>query len=217
MTKRIRVLARATSGAALLSLGLLTVGCSEMGGGMGSDFSGLGSTGMKRQNMCAKNDVTSQEALEIGRRVLAKQGFRLKSVDSDQLRIETQPTEQSVRGGEGRIRDSVVKMPNRVRRTATLEFSTRGEDLQAWCQVKIERLETADFRVFQQQRNSEDAPLQTPIDREAATTAKQNTVWSGAGRDESMEREILADLHDRIQAYKTAKEGKKAATTEPAK
>jgi len=179
----------------------LAAGCSEMG----SDFSGIGYTGFKRQTMCAKSDVTVEQAMDLGRRVLAQQGFRLKSVDKDEMRIETHPFEQTARGGEGRLRDSVVKVPNRVRRTATLEFSTRGDDLQAYCQVKLERLETADHRVFAQQRQFDDAPTQTPIEREGATTARQNTVWSSAGRDEAMEREILADLHERIQALRTAK------------
>jgi hypothetical protein len=204
---------------AVVSMGLavvLVAGC-EGGGLGGGDFSGLGYTGFKPQVMCAKGDVTTDQAMELARRVLAKEGFRLKSVDKDQLRIETQPSEQTVRGGEGRLRDTVVKVPNRVRRTATLEFSDRGDELRAFCQVKIERLETGDFRVFAQQRQFNDVPTETPIDREAATTARQNTVWSSAGRDEAMEREILADLHDRVQAVKAQKEAKQAPATEPAK
>jgi hypothetical protein len=165
--------------------------------------------------MCPKADVSTDKIMELGQRVLAKQGFRLKSVDRDELRIETHPAEQLARGGEGRIRDTVMKVPNRVRRTASLEFSTRGDDIQAFCQVKMERLDTSDYRVFAQQRESSDAPTQTPIDREGATTPRQNQVWSSAGRDESMEREILADLHDRIQALRPNRESKPAA--EPSK
>jgi hypothetical protein len=189
-------------------IGLVSA-CSDMG----SDLGGIGYTGYKHQILCPKAGLTSDEALEIGRRVLAKQGFRLKSLDKDQLRIETQPVEATMRGGEGRIRDSVVKVPNRVRRSATLEFSNRGEDLEAYCQVKMERLDTSDYRVFAQQRQSEDAPVETPIDREGATTARQNQVWSSAGRDESMEREILSEVHDRLVNLKAGKEAKQAPTS----
>ncbi|MBN1344770.1 MAG: hypothetical protein JXQ73_18905 [Phycisphaerae bacterium] len=190
-------------------IGLIATGC-DWGGGSG--FGGAGYTGHKRQIMCPSGDVRPVEAMALGQRVLAKHGFSIKSSDADSLTIETHANEKVVRGGEGRVRDSVVKVPNRVRRTASLEFSSKGENLEAWCQVKMERLTTADYRVFASQRQFEDAPTQTPIEGEGATTAKQNTVWTSAGRDESMEREILADLRQRIQTLRQ----KKQETPQPA-
>jgi hypothetical protein len=197
------------SGACALAA-VIGAGCESSGLG------GVGYTGYKRQIMCPVQDVKPANAMELGRRVLAKNGFRIKNVDMDSLTIETYPTEQTVRGQEGRLRDTVVKVPNRVRRTATLEFSTRGGDLQAWCQVKIERLTTADHRVFAQQRQFEDAPTQTPIDREGATTEQQNTVWTSAGRDDSLEQLILSELRDRIQILRKRSLEKEATQPSPA-
>ncbi len=179
----------------------LAIGCEMEGGGFGG-LGGVGYTGHKRQIMCPSSDIKPADALTIGRRVLASHGFRVKTVDADSMAIETRPSEKTVRGSEGRLRDAVVKMPNRVRRTASLEFTNRSGDLQAWCQVKIERLSTADHRVFAQQRQFDDTPTRTPIDGEGATTAEQNTVWTSAGRDEAMERTILSDIRQRIQTLR---------------
>ena len=183
---------------------VLTVGCSTGG----SDFAGIGYTGHKKQVMCPATDIKMDQAMALGRRVLASHGLRVKTVDMDQYSLETFASEKTVRGGEGRLRDAVVKMPNRVRRTALLEFTTRGGDLQAWCQVKMERQSTADHRVWQRQREFDDAPVETPIERDGATTAKQNTVWTSAGRDESLERQILSDLRQRIQNLRQRKRSK---------
>ncbi len=190
----------------------LAAGC-DMGGGSG--FGGIGYTGHKRRIMCPAGDVKVAEAMALGKRVLAKHGFRIKTVDADGLSIETHPSEKIERGQEGRIRDSVVRLPNRVRRTASLEFSTRGDELEAWCQVKKERLTTADHRVFARQRQFDDTPTETPIDGEGATTAKQNTVWTSAGRDAGMESEILSDLRERIQRYRQRKQEQQAEPKKP--
>lgn len=198
--------------AALVSAGVcaaLTIGCDM--GTSGSRFGGIGYTGYKRDIMCPLSDVKMAEALALGRRVLANHGFRVKSADVDNYSIETYPNEKTERGNEGRIRDG-LKLPNRVRRTASLEFAKRGSDMEAWCQVKIDRLTTSDHRVWAGQREFDDVPTQTPIDREAATTDKQNTVWTSAGRDESMEREILSDLRNRIQLLRQKRQ---AQQTQP--
>ncbi len=182
---------------------LLVAGGCESGVG---NFGGIGYTGYKRQIMCRVDEVKSANAMALAQRVLAKHGFRIKEADVDAMSIETHPTEKTERGTDGRLRSAVVKLPNRVRRTASLEFSRRGDDLQAWCRVKLERLSTADHRVFSQQRQFEDAPTQTPIERDAATTPRQNTVWSSAGRDQAMEQAILSDLRQRIQRLRKFKE-----------
>jgi len=174
---------------------LLVAGCDMESSG----FGGIGYTGHKRQIMCPATDIKDDVAMALGRRVLASHGFKVKTADVDSMTIETFASEKTVRGGEGRLRDSVVKLPNRVRRTASLEFSKRGGDLQAWCQVKLERQTTADHRVWARQRQFDDAPTETPIEREGATTDSQNTVWSSAGRDQSLEHQILSDLRKRIQ------------------
>lgn len=195
---------------ACVSAGILAgvmIGC-DMGGGGG--LSGIGTTSYKRQIMCPLSDIKTSEAMALGRRVLANHGFRIKTIDVDRMSIETFANEKVVRGGTGRLRESLVKLPNRVRRTASLEFAKRGGDLEAWCQIKMERLSTADHRIWARNREFEDSPTQTPIDGEGATTDKQNTVWTSAGRDEAMERQVMSDVRNRIQLLRKKRQAKQA-------
>ena len=46
-------------------------------------------------------------------------------------------------------------------------------------------------------RSGSDSPASTPIEREAATTDRQNTVWETIHRDRSSERRILAIIGER--------------------
>ena len=43
----------------------------------------------------------------------------------------------------------------------------------------------------------DDVPNDTAIDRDAATTKEQNTVWEPVGRDKSAERIIVQAILDR--------------------
>jgi hypothetical protein len=60
-----------------------------------------------------------------------------------------------------------------------------------YCQVTIQQQTTEAYRMFQQDRELSDAPGQTAIERDAATTTEQNTVWRNVRRDKAAERRIL--------------------------
>jgi hypothetical protein len=102
--------------------------------------------------------------------------------------------EYDQKGGTGRLRDATLNYRNRLRRRATLWISAAEPGAVAKCQVRTQRLDTADHRVFEQQQQFNDLPNSTPIDREAATTTDQNQAWSEMQRDRQMERELLQVL-----------------------
>ncbi len=139
----------------------------------------------------------------------AEQAFRehfriARSTSSAAVLVElrSEPTDSLQRGGTGRLRDEVLAVPNRVRRTAVLRLSRQGEQLWASCQVLQQRLDTSDVEMFHQERQRQDFPTDTPIDQQALT-AEQEAVWTDIGRDLALEREILASLIERLTAARS--------------
>ncbi len=60
-----------------------------------------------------------------------------------------------------------------------------------YCKVVVQEQTTEAHRMFRQEHRASDIPADTPIDREAATTIRQNTVWRTIRRDKAAERRIL--------------------------
>ena len=178
---------------ACLLAAALAGGCSdakerdvEMGGGRESGWSQMQLPG-----------VTRDAAYEAGVYAV-QQWFRLAETSADSAVIRSATEEYEQKGGTGRIRDSAVGYRNRMRRTATLVVRPLGEGCVAKCRVQVERLDTADHRVFRRNDQFGDVPNETPIDREAAVSAKQDQVWTPMPRDRQLEREILNVLREQV-------------------
>ena len=77
-------------------------------------------------------------------------------------------------------------------RSAKSASSKRG-----FCQIRLERQDTADVEMFRQDRRREDTPTHTPLDDESATP-EQSAVWTVVGRDAELEREVVASLIERL-------------------
>jgi len=120
-----------------------------------------------------------------------KQWFRVAEASPVDGQVRSVTTEYEQRGGTGRIRDTALKFPNRLRRTATLYVQPWGEGSVVHCVVDVQRLDTADHRVFRDMERFDDYPTDTPIDREAGVTAAQDQVWTDLPRDVQLERDIL--------------------------
>lgn len=105
-------------------------------------------------------------------------------------------TEYTQEGGTDRIRD-VIGFRNRMRRTGSLTVQPFGEGTRVACRVDRERLDTADHRVFRQNRSLNDLPNQTPIERDAGLMASQEQVWTRLSRDRPLEMDILDLIRDR--------------------
>jgi len=138
-------------------------------------------------------NVSSDAAFNAG--LLAMhQYFHQVEVARPQRRLESEMVEYDQKGGTGRFRDTALNFKNRMRRKATLWITDSGNGCIARCQVRRQRLDTADHRLFQQQQQFNDLPNTTPIDRDAATTTSQNQAWTEMSRDRKMERELLQVL-----------------------
>ncbi len=142
-------------------------------------------------------NVSQDEAYAASRYAMG-QWFRIVTEDPIRGYLESAYEEGTQRGGTGRMRDAAVNYPNRVRRRAMMRVEPRGSGCSVQCRVAVQRLDTADHRVFRQNDQFGDVPNQTPIDRDAGTTAQQNQVWTDLPRETSREREILALVRERV-------------------
>ena len=126
-----------------------------------------------------------------------KQWFRVEEVSQPNGQIKSVMMEYNQRGGTERIRD-VVKFPNRMRHQARVVVLEQGPDTLVRCAVMVQRLDTADRRVFRDQDRFTDYPNDTPIDRDAGVTANQSEVWTDLPRDRQLESDILGVVKNRV-------------------
>lgn len=115
-------------------------------------------------------------------------------------RIISPMVEYSQRGGTERIRDSAFRPTNRMRRQGTLIVAPSGNGSVALCEIRVQRLDTADQRAFQQHREFDDVPNETPIERDAGVSGSQTESWTDMPRDSKLERDILQIIFNRVKA-----------------
>lgn len=145
--------------------------------------------------------VPTDRAFDAGL-IAMRQYFNHVDATRAEGRLTSGWAEYDQKGGTGRFRDTALNFRNRMRRRATLWISSAESGAVAKCQVRTQRLDTADHRAFQQQQQFNDLPNSTPIDRDAGTTTEQNQAWTDMQRDRQMERELLqvllniATIHD---------------------
>jgi hypothetical protein len=72
-----------------------------------------------------------------------------------------------------------------------------GNDVNVYCKVVVQEQTTETHRMFAQDSTLSDVPHDTAIDRDAATTTQQNTVWRTVQRDKAAERRILEAVLER--------------------
>jgi hypothetical protein len=129
--------------------------------------------------------------------VLQREFGRL-TVDRERRKIVSQPSEYSAVGESGTARD-LVGARSRMRRTATFVAVPRGGGTAARLRVDVERQDTAHRASHPPDAyRLSDSPAYTPIERDAATTARQNTVWVKVRRDLRLERALLGELRERF-------------------
>jgi hypothetical protein len=187
----------------LLITATLAVGCSQS---MSEDLGLARNDGWSQLPLSTTPKDAALEAAVYA----AKQWFKIEDVSTEQGVVRTAATEYDQKGGTGRIRDSAIQYRNRMRRTATIVVSPRGGGCIAKCVVRVERLDTADHRVFQDNQRFTDYPTATPIDRDASLSAKQDQAWTPMPRDRSLEMQILDVIRSRLSGDQSA------ATSAPA-
>ncbi len=90
-----------------------------------------------------------------------------------------------------------ISSRNRLRRVAEVRIRQTGKQVEAGCTVLVQEQTTNMHRLFAGQQSANDTFNDTPIDRDAATTSSQNTVWRTIRRDRVAERAILAGISAR--------------------
>jgi hypothetical protein len=166
-------------------------GCSEMGG---TDLGGERSEGWSQAVL---PNVPRDRAFDAGVHAL-RQWFRVEEVSRADGVARTALSEYDQMGGTGRIRDTAIGFRNRMRHQATLTVTPQGPGSVVKCMVNVERLDTADHRVFRDQQQFQDYPTETPIDRDAAISTSQDQVWTPMPRDRKLEQEILDVVRNRV-------------------
>ncbi|MBI5865420.1 MAG: hypothetical protein HZB38_13120 [Planctomycetes bacterium] len=169
----------------VLGIGILALGL-MLSAGCASDVDRQ----MATREITADADTTFASAVSVMRR-----DFDRLNIDRTARTITAEPQEFTTRSDSGTTRD-LIRAPSKLRRVATLSVRPRGED-RAQVRLRIDRQREDTTRVEQSQPGQyrlSDAPGYTPIERDAATSTRQNSVWTNIGRDNVLEREMLGEL-----------------------
>lgn len=122
-------------------------------------------------------------------------GYRIDRRDVSSGVLTAQPA-----SGEGRERSGPrplrLSSRNITRRVAEVQVESAGETVSVYCQVLVQEQTTQAYRLLAHEQRGSDTPTDTAIDRDAATTTEQNTVWRTVRRDRDGERRILAAIAD---------------------
>ena len=89
------------------------------------------------------------------------------------------------------------RLQDRYRRVVELRITSTPDVVKVYCKVAIEAQATRAHLIYSLAGRGDDLPGQTAIDRDAATTTEQNTVWAIVRRDKTAERAILAAIVER--------------------
>lgn len=115
-------------------------------------------------------------------------------IDRAARRIDSNPQEYTTQTESGTSRDW-VKGGTNMRRTARLVVAPKGDASIVRLRIDREREDVSVRQAYVGETGRlSDSPSQTPIERDAATTTRQNATWVAAGRDGRLEREILEQL-----------------------
>jgi len=127
-----------------------------------------------------------------------KQWFKVDYASPVDGEVRSSTMEYDQKGGTDRLRDAAIKYKNRMRRTAVLVVQEDGTEAVVRCAVQVQRLDTADYRVFSDQNRFVDYPNETPIDRGAGASQSQTQVWTDMPRDRQLEQDILSVVRSRV-------------------
>lgn len=137
--------------------------------------------------------ITRDAAYDAGLKAM-QQWFKIAEASKVDGQIRSVTTEYEQKGGTGRIRDAALGFKNRMRRTATIYVEGEGQGSVARCVVEVQRLDTAEYRTFQDNDRFDDTANQTPIDRDASVRTTKDQVWTDMPHDRQLEGDILSVL-----------------------
>ena len=138
-------------------------------------------------------------ALDDAEAALIELGYKIERRDPAEGVITTQPVE--AQAGLDSTRPASLSSRGEARRIVEVRVQNDGGVTKVFCKVLIQEQTTQAHRMFASDRSGSDTPGDfTPINRDAATTTEQNTVWRTLRRDKSVERDILNAITNRSGA-----------------
>ncbi len=147
-------------------------------------------------------DGTPIDVLDRAESVL--RGFGLTIGRRDGLRrvLVTNPFDVQTRLAEG-ARPGPPETYARRRRVVRVwvERGSGEKEVRVFCRVEVQERTTQALRMLSLDQRSSDVPDRTAIEREAATTVEQNTVWQTTRRDHAAERAILEAIIDKTNGF----------------
>lgn len=182
---------RWTSSLLMASVSLFATGCSNLNTGVPDRRTTGGATPQTFRG------VSMDDCLDASA-VVIRENFGAVRVSATTGTVDGGPQNFTQRGGTARVTDAALKPRYKMRRFGTI-WLTQGEGgVTANCQVRVQRLDTTDYRAFRTHDEFNDLPTATPIDGDAGLRADQQEVWTDLPRDSTMERQILGAIYRRL-------------------
>ncbi len=136
-------------------------------------------------------------SLEVVEAALVERGYAIARRDPIEGVIVTESIENDPQDRRGRSGVGLSSAP-RTRRFAEVRLAGAGEESRVYCKVLVQEQSTRVYGMYSSDRAGSDLPgSQTAIDRDAATTVEQNTVWRTLRRDTAEERKVLDAIVER--------------------
>lgn len=137
--------------------------------------------------------------LGVATDALIELGYEIDRVDQTDGVVTTKPI--TTTGTYERLPHGArLSSPSRFRRVAQVRVVPGPDVTNVYCRVAVQEQTTEAHRMFQSDQSISDAPGHTAIDRDAATTTEQNTVWETVRRDKAAERLILEEIVRRTES-----------------
>lgn len=174
----------------LLSTGLFTIGCASTDDRTASPRPG--------ESLSRNVDSTDVNAVLSEAYDILKRDFAGATIDRERRVVVSDAVEYASTRDTGTPSD-FVGVPNTLRRIAIVSCESSGDGVMTRVRVDIERRDTQRRQAMQRSETQfGDTPRQTAIERDAATTPRQNDVWTRIRRDRAFEQQILADIQNRF-------------------
>ena len=131
---------------------------------------------------------------DAARGVLLDRGYAIRRADSAAGTLVTEPIDTADRSR------MIVSSKSRFRRVVEVHVNGQPKGVKVYCKAAVQQLVTEAHRLFGSDLSASDRPDATPIERGAATTTEQNTVWQTVRRDKAEEAELLSAILARVDA-----------------
>ena len=142
--------------------------------------------------------VDQRVVFDTAAAVLSDMGYIVDRQDGAAGLLTTRPI-LDLPEDQGTPRALRLSSKGRTRRIVKVRVAQTTETVSVFCRVLVQEQTTQAHRLLAEDYRGSDTPTTTPIERDAATTREQNTVWQTIRRDKPAERRILGAIAERTK------------------